>query len=271
MNASAVSARGDSAPDPRVFEYARSRATKDGNFLHRVFAEMLLWPKVTRGCPDYSRDYAEHWAERVSVAKGLAPSTAAAVLQVIIAAMQRDPKSNRFACFLSQATIARRAHVGVRTVARVIAWQKDAPAPLVEITMDEQTFGYKHKGLARFTLIERPLEFAGKRDVARARHVEEFRARWDERRPQYLELQQRHLRNDLTEEEYECAIAQLKTEARGTLPKRVEVPRGCRPNGRQRQQRAVGAVPDTSEASSLPAWQRGSARPAGGLRQIGRR
>ena len=112
------------ALDPRVFDFARERASAKGEFNFRVFGEMLIWPKATRGCPDYWRAYAADWPACLGVPDQLAPATAAAVLHVLVGAMKRDTH-DRASCFLAQRTIAQRAHSSVRTVARVLAWQKD--------------------------------------------------------------------------------------------------------------------------------------------------
>jgi hypothetical protein len=84
-----------------AIEHARAAATLNDQFRHRIFVNALLWPKVTRGCPDYWRAYAKNWSEIHRVPANLAPSTAAAVVHVIVDAMRCDGDSavNAFCCF----------------------------------------------------------------------------------------------------------------------------------------------------------------------------
>jgi hypothetical protein len=74
--------------------------------------------------------------------------------------------------------IARRAHVNRRTVVRVVGWQRDSSAPLIQISRPQQTKGVRHPTF-RFTLVRDPLAFAAARDRARAEELERFRQHYD--------------------------------------------------------------------------------------------
>jgi hypothetical protein len=183
---------------------------------------MVVWPRALKRAPGCWKHYCEHWEELQGIPKGLNGVAAAAVLHVITAAMSED--AGMFNCFLTVATIACRAHVSERTVQRVLAWQRDAASPLLAIERPGQTRGMWH-ACHRFTLVLEPMRFAACRDAARAKKVSRVQERQAAQHYDDLEDQVRMLRAEITDDQYSARKAARVAEARGDLPKRVNVGR----------------------------------------------
>ena len=165
-----------SSPDPRVYTYAWAQAGHDNPGL---WARILIWPQANRNSPDYWRHFCEHWSEHMGIQRNthLNPVTAAAVLHTMVLGMSPDARGD-LVCFHGYDAIARRAHVDRKTVQRVVHWQRDASAPLIQISRAEQTKGVRHPTF-RLTLIGDPIAFATARDQARAANLEAFVPRYD--------------------------------------------------------------------------------------------
>ena len=80
------------------------------------------------------------------------------------------------------------------------------------------------RGVATFHLVERPLEFAARRDEARHRLTADLQQRWADEfhSGQFRDLQQMLLRDQISQADYDARLASRKS-ARGKLPSSVPV------------------------------------------------
>ena len=234
----------------------------------KLRAEILIWPFWSKGSPNYWRDFCDRWPEYMALPlKGLSQVTAAAVLCAIVKAMGPNERGD-MVTFLSYNTIAARAHVNRKSVQRVIAWQKDAPAPLFFAMLAGRTKGISHPTY-RFTLIQDPILFAAKRDEARLVNCEAFEARYREQAPALRELQRAELlATDDRPHDLQKGLAAITDKARGTLPRKV-VARMVTPSGslKVRQDRVSPKTPAQPQAARRPRKLTGQARMSPGIGQ----
>lgn len=211
----------DDAIAPEVFAYAMQLASVRGTFNATLWADILLWPRSTKSSPPYWKTYCDQWEALHALPRGLNGVAAAGILHVITSAMRED--GSTLNCFLGLQTVAQRAHVSRRTVQRVLAWQRDAPAPLIAIATPGATRGMVH-ACYRFTLVKDPPAFVAGRQTARAREVAKAQERLQAARPDELEDQKEVILGRLSETAYSERKAARVATARGTLPKRVKLP-----------------------------------------------
>ena len=159
--------------------------------------------------------------DRLFPKRGTAPYSAAErlVVLVIVRAVGADESTGDFNCFLTYATIARRAGLSVASVKRGLYRHCDGPAPLVCRSTPGATRGHAH-ACYRFTLVRHPENFAAARDAARTalrtRAQQALRALQPERIA--LQRQLADFGGTLTEPDYRRHLAALEKASRGRLP-----------------------------------------------------
>jgi hypothetical protein len=199
------------APESRIYDFARGAATRNGKFTIHVWANTLCWPHVTRKSPDYSREYAEHWARYMTL-------EVAAITYQVLTAMQ--PDGTDYVSFMAYKTLAARSRVSVRTVATVMAHVRKSSAPLFFYRKEGSTRGIRHE-CYRFTAVMDPIAFAKARDEARDVEQSRLRVREDASRLEALRLQANELKGTISTAEMKAGITAIHEAARGKLPRNV--------------------------------------------------